>query len=64
MAMEKISECEALERFEDFLNEIYPPVNVCGYDYDAGRALKQLDPIAFREEFNNWLDSEELELED
>jgi hypothetical protein len=58
-----IGEREALERFEDSLNEIYPAVSVCGYDYDAGRALRELDPTAFREEFNNWLDSEGLELE-
>lgn len=59
----KISEYNALERFENFLNEVYPPVNICGYDYDAARALKQCDEVAYREEFNNWLDSEGLELE-
>lgn len=58
-----LSECEALERFDDFLNEVYPSVSICGYDYDAARAFKEVDPIAYREEFNNWLDSEGLELE-
>ncbi len=58
-----ISEHDALERFDDFLNEVHPSVNICGYDYDAARSLKEVVPIAYREEFNNWLDSEGLELE-
>lgn len=62
--MEKISEYNAIERFDDFLNEVHPLVHICGYYYDAARALKQCDEIAYREEFNNWLDSEDLELED
>lgn len=61
--MEKIHECEALERFDDFLNEVYPTISICGYDYDPARALKQCDEVAYREEFNNWLDLEGLELE-
>ena len=32
----------------DTLNECYEPVKICGYTYDAGDALKSLDPIAFR----------------
>lgn len=58
-----IHECEALERFDDFLNECWEPVKICGYTYDPARALKQCDEVAYREEFNNWLDSEGLELE-
>lgn len=61
--MEKISEYDATERFDDFLNEMYEPIRLCGYDYDAARAFKEVDPIAYRQEFNNWLDSEGLELE-
>lgn len=61
--MEKIHEREALERFDDFLNEVYPTISICGYDYDPAQALKQCDEVAYREEFNNWLDHEGLELE-
>lgn len=53
-----ISEREALERFDDFLNECWETVHICGYDYDPARALKQCDEVAYREEFNNWLDNE------
>lgn len=51
-------ENEALEAFDVMLDECYPEVQVCGYSFDASRALKEMDPIAYREEFNNWLDSE------
>lgn len=59
----KVSEREALERFDDFLNEVFPTYSICGYDYDPAQALKNCDQVAYREEFNNWLDAEGLELE-
>jgi len=34
--------------FEDTLNEIYEPVDICGMTFDQGRILRELDPIAFR----------------
>ena len=39
-----ISESE----YEDYLNEIYAAVEICGMSYDSGRALRLLDPVAFR----------------
>jgi hypothetical protein len=32
----------------DMLNECYEPVQICGYSYQQGDALKSIDPIAFR----------------
>lgn len=58
-----ISKYDALERFDDFLNECWEVVTICGYDYDPAQALKNCDEVAYREEFNNWLDAEGLELE-
>lgn len=58
-----ISKYDALERFDDFLNECWENVWVCGLEFTSSRALKELDPIAYREEFNNWVDQEGLELE-
>lgn len=49
---------EAFEAFDSMLDECYPEVEVCGYSFQASRALKELDPIAYRCEFVNWLDSE------
>lgn len=34
--------------FRDMLDECYEPVDICGYKYDAGRALESVDPTAFR----------------
>ena len=34
--------------YEEYLTEIYGTVSVCGMEYDAGRALRELDPTAFR----------------
>lgn len=31
----------------EYLDEIYPEVNVCGYYYSSGYLLKLIDPIAF-----------------
>jgi len=33
--------------FEEYLDEIYGDVNICGIAYSSGRALKEIDPIAF-----------------
>lgn len=63
-ASNTISEHDAINGFDDYLNEMYPDnVMVCGHEFTPARALKELDPTAYREMFNNWLDSEGLELE-
>ena len=36
------------EAYEESLNEIYGEVEICGMSFQAGSALKDLDPIAFR----------------
>lgn len=44
--------------FQEWLDDFHGEVYIAGYYFGAGRALKELDYTAFREEFNNWLDSE------
>ena len=44
--------------FEEWLNEFHGDTFIAGYSFGAGRAIRELDEIAFREEFNNWIDSE------
>lgn len=51
-------EYELETRFDDFFNEVYPEVEFGELTYLASRVLGEVDPIAYREEFNNWLDSE------
>lgn len=46
------------ESFDNYLDEAYGTVEVCGYTFDCREILEELDNIAYREMFNNWLDSE------
>ena len=39
------------------LDECYGTISVAGMEYDTSRALYELDPIAYRVGFNDWLDS-------
>lgn len=60
--MEKILEHEAYDRFNSFLDECWEPILLLGIPRDVSVVLKEVDPVMYREEFNNWLDSEGLEL--
>ena len=55
---EGITDYELHERFDDMLDECYGTVTVAGMEYDTARALKELDPIAYRCSFHDWIDSE------
>lgn len=58
-----ISERDAHQRFDEFLDEIHGTV-LCGQlEWDMSRVLKEMDPTAYRCGLNDWLDSEGLELE-
>ena len=35
------------DTFEEQLNEVYGNVDICGYSFPAGQALRELDPTAF-----------------
>lgn len=41
------------EEYEEKLDDIYGTVEVCGMTFGSGRALKELDPIAFRTGMND-----------
>lgn len=43
--------------FIEHLDQCYDPVKICGYEYSPGRLLQKVDYTAFREEFNNWIDT-------
>lgn len=54
--MPKLQDYELEELYKEMLDECYPPVKVAGMEYDTSRALYELDPIAYRTGFNDWLD--------
>lgn len=59
--METITEYEAYQRYDDMLNECYPEVDICGYTYTPSHALKEVDPIAYRVGFNDFVSDLESE---
>lgn len=44
------------DEYRDFLTDVYGMVSVCGYEYDAGEVLADVDPIAFRCGMSDWVD--------
>lgn len=57
--IEELSESEADDKFQEFVNETHEVLTIMGIDYDPARALKEIDPVAYQQEFLNWVDSEE-----
>jgi hypothetical protein len=46
------------ERYDDMLDEVYPDLNIAGMEFSTSNALKELDPIAYRVGFSDWVDFE------
>jgi hypothetical protein len=55
----ELDEQAAEDMFEEFVNEMFPTVSIMGLDYDPARVLREVDPTAYRQEFVNWVDSQE-----
>lgn len=55
---EGVSDYELHERYDDMLDDVYGEVSIAGYEYSTSNALKNVDPIAYRVGFADWLDSE------
>ena len=49
-----ISEHEAYEKYNDMLDECHEDVKICGMTYNTSRALKEVDPIAYRCGFSDY----------
>ena len=56
--LDRISERHLYNWFESNFDEIHGKVEIGGYSYMSSHALKEVDPIAYEEEFKNWLDEE------
>ena len=44
--------------YDEYLDGAYGPVVICGYSYSASYAFHEIDPIAYRCSFSDWLDSQ------
>lgn len=56
--MNKLSDRELEQRYCDMLDEIYSDCKIAGYDYLTSRALREVDPTAYRCGFADWVSSE------
>lgn len=63
MAYKYIDESLALDRYREELDEFYP-VEIAGMSFCASRILEELDPIAFNCGFSDWLDANELTIDE
>ena len=52
-----MTEEELQESYDNGLNETWGTVNVAGHTYDTARALRELDPIAYRVGMADYADS-------
>ena len=53
---------ELQDEYEKILNDNYETVSICGFEYDQGHALRQLDECAFDCSVNEWVREEFEEL--
>ncbi len=56
-ALINLEPCELDEAFDEYLDEVYGTINVAGYDYDTSYVLREIDPIAYRCDKNDYIDS-------
>ena len=55
--IQKITERTALEMYEEMLDDCEGPVELCGMTYSASHVLREVDPVAYRCGFNDYVDS-------
>jgi hypothetical protein len=53
-----VSESDLSEHYQEMLDECYPTVKICSYEWNQGEALKRLDPIAFNLGLSEYIDQE------
>ena len=57
----ELFEIDVEQKYREYLEELYPNVDICGYPMNPVYILMELDNTAFREGLNNWIDSQDLE---
>lgn len=53
-----LSDYDLHERYDELLDEICPTTKIAGREDQTSRALKEMDPVAYRCGFNDWLDAQ------
>ena len=52
-----ITEDQAVEMYDEMLDDCEGPVELCGMTYSASQVLREVDPVAYRCGFNDYVDS-------
>lgn len=60
----ELEDGENTGEYDDMLDDTYGEIDICGMKYQSSRALKELDPTAYRCGMNDYNDSELNDLED
>lgn len=55
---------EAVEQFDEFLDEITGEVDILGMTFLPSRILKEMDPIAYRTSLFDYIDGEGINSDD
>lgn len=58
-----MKEYEALQQYDEYLDDVYPDITVAGLTWTTSYTIKNVDPIAYRTGFSDWCDSEGIEVE-
>lgn len=56
--LEPIPEIDLYERYDEMLDDCYEIIRIGTMEYCPSNVLREVDPIAYRCGFNDWLDSE------
>lgn len=56
--MSQLSDYQLDKMFCEYLDEVYDDIDICGCRYQPSRTLREVDPVAYRCGFSNWLDSQ------
>lgn len=54
---QEVSEYELQSMYDDMLDGVSETIQVFGLTYDPSHVLKELDPVAYRNGFNDYIDS-------
>ncbi len=55
---------EAIERYDDMLDEVIEPMNFGSFSLYPSRVLREVDPVAYRVGFHDYMDSEGIDTDD
>lgn len=56
MRYQVLTENEGLDLYREFLDETCEPVEVAGYQFMPSKVLEEMDPVAFQEGFQSYVE--------